>query len=312
MTFVLKDTVKLLPSASTKDLENLLASVQKEMEYRRLNEFLDYFPGIIDATLAKEVYNECVSLNLPDSHRKSESQWLSKVNKPYIYADTNPIHHAKDITLLPSISKVMETFNSRFNCKLDSCLVLKYASSSASTSLHADDEVTLDNSQPICNLSLGSTRKIEFLSNSGGKLVREISMKDRSLVLMKPGTQQVMKHRVRAENTESESIRFSLSFRALAKRPPSLPVKELSCNSSPTSPGRANIATDNVSRHVCLTAGDSYAAGLDTDKLGRNCVDVVSVARGGARIHHVMGQLKDFKSKNSSVIVDKICISVGK
>ena len=62
---------------------------------------------------------------------------------------------------------------------------------------------------------------------------------------------------------------------------------------------------------MCLKAGDSYAARLDSDKLGRNCVDVVSVARGGARIHHVMEQIKDFKSQNESVIVDKICISVG-
>ena len=37
----------------------------------------------------------------------------------------------------------------------------------------------------------------------------------------------------------------------------------------------------------------------------------MSVARGGARIHEVMEQIRDYKSKNESVIVDKICISVG-
>ena len=37
----------------------------------------------------------------------------------------------------------------------------------------------------------------------------------------------------------------------------------------------------------------------------------MSVARGGARIHQVMEQIKVFKSSNESVIVDKICISVG-
>jgi alkylated DNA repair dioxygenase AlkB len=312
MTFQLKDTVKLLPGASTQDLKSILAVVERLLEYRRLNDLLDYYPGVIDTTLAKEVLNECESLNLPDSRRKPESQWLSMVDKPYIYADSNPIHHAKDITLLPSISKVMGLFNSQFSCKLDSCLVLKYASASAAISLHADDEEMLDKSQPICNLSLGSTRKIEFHSNSCGKLIREITMKDRSLVLMKPGTQQEMKHKVRAEKTEATSVRYSLSFRALAKRPPTPPENEQTSSSSTTDCSSVQTPCTNiVSKHVCLVAGDSYAARLDPVKLGRKSVEVASVARGGANLNHVMDQLKDYKSKNSSVIVDKICISVG-
>ena len=80
MTFQLKDTVKLLPSASTQDLKSILAVVERLLEYRRLNDLLDYYPGVIDTTLAKEVLNECESLNLPDSRRKPESQWLSMVD----------------------------------------------------------------------------------------------------------------------------------------------------------------------------------------------------------------------------------------
>ncbi len=318
---VLKDTVKQLSSASTKDLKNLLTAVQKELHHRELNGLLDYVPDIINTALAEEVYNECESLNLPVSSRKSASQWLSPVDEPYLYADSDPIHHAKDITLLPNISKVMGMFNSRFKCKLDSCLVLRYSSSSASTSLHADDESTLDPTQPICNLSLGSTRRIEFLSNSDGKIVRGITMKDKSVVLMRPGTQQVMKHRVPAEANKTNVVRYSLSFRALSKCPPSLPAKPTSAIQNATNVSTAvstasSLAQDQANngiaaRHVCIIAGDSFAARLDTAKLGRHCVDVVSVAKGGAKIHHVMNQLRDFKSANSSVIVDKICISVG-
>jgi hypothetical protein len=66
-----------------------------------------------------------------------------------------------------------------------------------------------------------------------------------------------------------------------------------------------------IEEYVCLIAGDSYAARLDPVKLGRRTVEVVSVARGGANVNHVMDQLKDYKSNNSSVVVDKICISVG-
>ena len=318
---VLKDIVKHLSSASTKDLENLLTAVQKELHHRHLNSLLDYIPDVIDTTLAEAVFRECESLNLPISSRKSASQWLSPVNEPYWFTDSEPIHRARDITRLPAISEVKDIFCSLFKCKLDACLVLMYSSTGASTSLHDDSELIFDHSQPMANLSLGSTRRIEFLANSGGKLVRAIVMRDRSVVLMKPGTQQSMKHRVPAEANKSNNIRYSLSYRALAKRPSSLPAKPISTaqngpNSSksvPTTPSSAQDEANNgiAARHVCLIAGDSFAARLDTGKLGRKCVDVVSVAKGGAKIHHVMDQLRDFKAANSSVIVDKICISVG-
>jgi alkylated DNA repair dioxygenase AlkB len=227
-TLNLKEVLKQLSEASTADLENLLNGVSKELEYRKLNDLLDYHPNAIDGELAKVILKDCDSLDLPASSRKPESQWLSPVDEPYMYTDSNPVHHAKDISLFPSIMRAMKSFNSRFHCKLDSCLILKYTSNSASTSLHADDEESLDQGQPICNLSLGCTRRIEFLSNSKGKRVREISMKDKSVVLMKPGTQQLMKHAVRAESTASPSggtTRYSLSFRALSKRTiqPSVP-----------------------------------------------------------------------------------------
>jgi len=318
MTFVLKDTVKQLPDASTKELKHILSVIDKLLEFRRLNDLLDYYPGVIDNALAEEVHKDCLSLNLSDSKRKPDAQWLSKVDKPYIYKDTNPIHHAEDITLLPGICKVMEQFNEQFSCKLDSCLVLKYSSSSSATSLHADDEINLDTSQPICNLSLGHTRNIEFVANSGGKLVREIPMEDKSLVLMKPSTQKVMKHKVRAVKAEGPSIRYSLSFRALAKRSSTLLKNEITATTSDSNPTLTNSPVhtadsgiDTLPKHVCLIAGDSYAARLDPVKLGRRTVEVVSVAKGGTNVNHVMDQLKDYKTNNSSVVVEKICISVG-
>ena len=315
--FILKDTIDSLSSASTQDLATLIKAAQKMLDHRHLDDHLQYIPDIIDSDVCSDLLAECESLNLSASSRRPTSQWLSVTNKPYIYADSKPVHHAKDITKLPAISRVMQTFNERFNCTMDSCLVLKYTSSSAGTSLHADDEITMDTNQPICNLSIGAPRTIDFLSNADGKVVRSFRMEDKSLVLMKPGTQKVMKHRVPGDTgPHLPSLRYSLSFRAMSKRPqPSLQdaVQETRAEQSPV---HSNISTEIGSltapaRHVCLIAGDSYAARLDTVKLGRKCVDVETVARGGARIHQVMEQIRDFKSKNQSVIVDKICISVG-
>ena len=325
--FNLEETIESLSSASTQDLTALIKAAQKIIYFRHLDGHLQYYPEIIDSAVCSEVLTECESLNLPASSRRPESQWLSVTNRPYIFADSKPVHHAKDITKLTAISKVMDTFNERFNCKMDSCLVLKYTSTSAGTSLHADDERTMDTNQPICNLSIGDSRTIDFLSNADGKVIRSFNMESKSMVLMKPGTQKILKHRVPGIAPASPSLRYSLSFRAMAKRPqpppPAVP-QIIEAEQQFTVHGKSDTVESSLTaqpvRHVCLIAGDSYnyhpqssiyAARLDTVKLGRKCADVVSVARGGARIHQVMEQIRDFKSKNESVIVDKICISVG-
>ena len=315
--FILKDTIESLSSASTQDLATLIKAAQKILDYRHLDDHLQYIPDIIDGDVCSDLLAECESLNLSSSSRRPESQWLSVTDRPYIYTDSKPVHHAKDITKLPAISRVMQSFNERFNCTMDSCLVLKYTSSSAGTSLHADDELTMDTNQPICNLSIGEPRTIDFLSNADGKVVRSFRMENRSLVLMKPGTQEVMTHRVPGETGQHvPSLRYSLSFRAMSKRPK--PSLQNAAQAKGPEQSSVNAKSDTEigslaapARHVCLIAGDSYAARLDTVKLGRKCVDVESVARGGARIHQVMEQIRDFKSNNKSVTVDKICISVG-
>ena len=158
-------------------------------------------------------------------------------------------------------------------------------------------------------------------------------MKDKSVVLMKPGTQKLMKHAVRSESKSKKStsdlsgIRYSLSFRALSKRKPTQTPKQ--SDHAARTPSVTTVQSETVSnspvplqpvshqeqefvpRRVSLIAGDSYAARLDPQRLGRQSVKVVSVARGGARMHHVMDQLREFKSDHSTDIVEKICLSVG-
>ncbi len=217
MQFSLKNILKQIPYASTSDLQKLLEATSKELDFKKLKHYVEYVPDVLDASLGDEVMQECESMNIPDSMRKASSQWLSPVNEPYIYPDGNPVHHAKDIKQFTGISKVMDILNTRFNAELDSCLVLKYSTSSASTSLHADDESTLDQKQPICNLTIGTSRTIEFVSTNGGKPVCSFNMEHRGVVLMKEGTQTVLKQMVRVNIKKKKELGYSLSFRALAK-----------------------------------------------------------------------------------------------
>ncbi len=304
-----------------------MIDIQKELEFRKDTNFVEYVPDVLNKELGVELMRECDSLNLPNSMRKASSQWLSPIDEPYIYTDSDPIHHAMNIKRFPVICQVMDIINSRFNVELDSCLILKYTNTSVSTSLHADNESTLDRMQPICNLTIGSSRTIEFLSNSDNRPVYKVVMKDRGLVHMKPGTQDRMKHMVRGDSKKTMQLRYSLSFRALAKKPavstvvtvpqgsslttPNTPSKAHSA--MPVPPQNGSLSNEPVQhqRHVCLVAGDSYANRLDTGKLGRNTVVVESVARGGAQMHQVKKQLTEYYNNNVNTVVDKILISVG-
>ena len=138
-------------------------------------------------------------------------------------------------------------------------------------------------------------------------------MESGSITHMKAGTQQVLKHMVRGKNSKEPELRFSLSFRALAKRTVS-PAQEL-LHSAPvdtpvhTTPQQVPIS--EPPRRVCLVAGDSYAARLDAAKLGRSVCCVENIAKGGAKIGHVIQQLEDYSRENKGVIVEKLLLSVG-
>ncbi len=311
----LKDILKFLPHASDDDLRKLLGATQKELDVRKLGDLVEYVPNVLDSNLKDEVLNECNLMDLEDNVRKASSQWLSVSNEPYIYPDANPVHAAKDITSFPAIHKAMMDLNKRFGAQNNSCLILKYVSSSTTTRAHADDETNLDQSEPICNLTLGSSRTIDFTSKAEKRNICSIKMEDNGVVVMKPGAQKTLLHAVKGDGKRTHALRYSLSFRTLAKMTSATPgpvvSQSLNSQAAATSSNITQETSTLPTRRVCVVAGDSYAARLETEKLGRKRVVVENIARGGAQIHQVVGQLKTFAAANHDVNVDKICVSVG-
>lgn len=345
-----------IQTASDKELQDIMDAAQAELDHRRLRNFVGYVPNYITDELAANLIKDGESLDLPINPRKHSSQWLSPVNEPYIFNDTNPIHHAKNITEFPAICKVRDLINADpgLSASVDSCLVFMYPNTNTAISPHSDNEDSIDQQQPICNISLGVSRTIEFITSSAHKHVASVKMHHRSLTVMKAGAQSVLKHTVRPENNGlvgEGGIRWCFSFRARAKRIPTndtahsaadpnditpnlfsstdssalLSMSPLSSAASVT-PNLFSAETSSGSssgilqnklepspspRRICLLAGDSYAARLDPKKLGKSSLIVESVAKGGARMHHVMGQLRSFREKNTDVLVEKMFISVG-
>ena len=313
MKFDLKSISDQLTSASLEelkklatDLKKLANATEKELQYRNSTNLVEYVPDCLDLADKDLVLGECESMNFGNCDRKVGTQWLSSTKEPYIFTDSNPVHEAVDIKKFPAICKAMEIFNRRFNTNNDSCLVLKYTSSTTATRAHADDEPILDQSQPICNLTIGSSRVIKFVTKVRRKEVCSIEMMDNGVVLMKPGCQKQLLHKVQGDNERTKCLRYSLSFRTLAKKPAAV------SNSGNVSIASATSSSSNViPKHVNLVCGDSYANRLDSEKLGKRRVNVENVARGGAQIHQVMGQLRAFAEANPATVVDKVFVSVG-
>ena len=237
----------------------------------------------------------------------------------YIYNDTNPVHSPQDISGFPCIKQLLGLVNSstEITGPLDSCLVIKYKTNKSKTSVHNDAEEIIDQEKSICSFSLGCERTLEFYEGTSGKpkCAKEIRMKNNSLVVMRPGTQQNLRHGVRAEpatkgNAEkSDQVRYSLSFRAIVKTA-SQAGSQTNSTAGTSTPTCVNKAQKPAQR-VTLTAGDSYAQRLDSEKLGKGKVTVVNVAEGGAKMDKVQKQLEDYSAAHPEVQVDKLLISVG-
>lgn len=264
-----------------------------------------------DPKLLEDLREEVDRIDLPSTGAKdAPTQWLSNINEPYIYPDKNPIHKAKPISDFPNICKMLDKVNqsSEVVGPLDGCLITRYNSDKARLRFHQDNEPHIDQSKSICSFTIGFTRTIEFMTlGNKSKMVASYEMEHNSLVVMRPGAQQIVQHGVRPavgnQKPDTTKVRYSLSFRAVAK--PSQPEPQ------PTPAPPAHQQEPKETEYISLVAGDSYAARLKSDLLGKKKIKVVNIAEGGAKIPKVEKQLTDFKAAHPDTVVNKIVISVG-
>ena len=162
---------------------------------------------------------ESLSLNDSKNTKKVQNQFISMMNEPYSWnaGSTLVENRPASFEKFPIMRSIMERLNSKFDLKLNSVLVSYYKSGVVNTRLHDDGEDTMDQSQPICVLSVGVQRRIEFFSKHIDTLNRKadlsLSPTSGSLYIMKAGCQQNFRHRVR-KNKNIREGRFCLSFRS--------------------------------------------------------------------------------------------------
>ena len=174
--------------------------------------------------------------------------WLSKVNIPYHFGGKT--YQAKLITNLENITTIMEKLNANLDLELDACLVTRYHSEDQFLSLHQDDEDIIDQSQSICNISIGSTRQIEFWdsgSEETGQLKSTLVQVEGPLVIMKPGCQSHLWHKV-PQGKDNAGVRYSLSFRKV--KLPSPPSQSITNNTHQKDP--YDDSSNRASTHLML------------------------------------------------------------
>ena len=185
-----------------------------------ISNYVDYSENFI-SDLDKELLEaELASMSLKPpttSPNKISNQFVSFGDEPYIWESqhgsvvNDPIHFDN----FPNLKRVLNKVNSEFNCDLNCVLVSRYATGNNSLRKHDDDELAMDPTQPICVITLGATRKIEFLKKRQiGYAHTDLALLplDKSLYVMKPGCQTYFEHRVRKDK-RVKTERFCLSFR---------------------------------------------------------------------------------------------------
>ena len=184
-----------------------------------------------------------------------------------------------------------------------------YRNNKSTLRLHSDDEHEyIDQKSTICSFSIGATRDIEFCLKSipGSDPVITFNMTEGSLVLMKPGCQQALKHRV-PKRTGKIGMRFSFSFRKLLpsdlnlspikrtiaafKERSRTPGESMQLNAPTKHPCVLHHDADAQGPGVTVLIGDSISEHLVSDKLGKGKTEVVNLSKGGSKIVHVKQQL---------------------
>ncbi len=247
----------------------------------RINNLVEHVSDLgIDDTLRSNIFTELHSLNLKKPGRGVKTKWLSPSDESYNYGKV--LNSPMPIKNYPHICKLAELVNKHPSTTgdMDCCLVTRYPSNKATLSLHSDNEKLILQSRSICTVSFGAPRELEFVIN--GKKLGDgqpdlspdlvLAATDRTMNVLKPGAQSVMRHAVGPGTSGPDSsqceVRFSLSFRKIVTAVKDVvPVKQEDGNNNSIQPN--TDVEQKAKKSITLIAGDSFAARLKADLLGK-------------------------------------------
>ena len=353
-SLILDKSSKSSPAGTLNAADNSKSSIDLSIP-RDVNDFVQYSPArFIDSDTEKLLSAELESLNFVKKTSKDEIQnaFISSTAESYDWKSSKGpiVNRAINIDSFPVLKSVLDKLNSENDFKLNSALVSYYKDGKVCARLHDDNEGTMDQSQPICVLSLGAQRQVEFVfkgQESFRSNVLAVTPENASLYIMKAGTQDFFKHRVR-KNKNIKGDRISISFRcflghnAMSNAIPNPPVTPVVMKpgivqtSTPYPQEAPSMAFSHFSGHhddslrssnavhsekadyrpnekLCLLFGSSITEGVVASKISRGNRTVVNLSSTGFGITDVEKAAADFCYENPISIskVDKVIINVG-
>lgn len=307
-------------------LNNIIKSEAKATSNHNIDydQYVEHVKNFVPAdNFYEEIIADVKSLGLFKQTDKVVTQWLSRDSREYCFSESKRFKHPpKPIDNYPGISKLLNAVNSdkRTTQNHNAALISVYNSTKSALNFHDDGEKIIDQNSSIATVSFGASRIMEFCRHGPKPHIAEhaFEVAPHDLVIMKPGCQQSLLHNIRkaadSPVSEDEVWRFSVSFRKLT--PDTEHDPEISFGEKVDSNNINNQILDTppkraILRSVNLIVGDSFSAGLDADKLGRNGRQLVkNLSKGGATINDVCKQLDDFYVNNKHPVA-KIFVCVG-
>ncbi|KAL5259106.1 hypothetical protein ACHWQZ_G009533 [Mnemiopsis leidyi] len=223
--------LELIDNLCDKDCKTLIIRANKRLETLEkaayqlkeddVSQLVQYIPNVLNEVpqpdlekLMEDVHNDLNKLGLDESHKSGlKTQWLVKEPKEFGFLNAASISESSGIdSLRKAISAVDPTFS-----KLNSCLISYYPDLNTHTRLHSDDLPYLSQSSPMCNFSIGCSRKLGFFNAKlhSSPMLKSITMEDKSLLVMRPKCQKILKHSLLKDHPDSQGTgqRVCISFR---------------------------------------------------------------------------------------------------
>lgn len=189
-----------------------------EVVYKLKDGHLIYYPNFFDnSKISFSDLNSCINWSQDQitlygkTHPIPRLQaWYSN-SREYSYSGVKMLRHDFNSTLNSILNEITVVTKNEFN----GCLCNLYRDGRDYASWHSDDEETLGRNPEIASASFGAHRKF-VLKHRFDKSVEkvEITLEDKSLLIMKGTTQHYWKHQL---NKTAVSIgpRINLTFRRI-------------------------------------------------------------------------------------------------
>lgn len=185
-----------------------------------IDSLLEYKRDFLDICVRTRSQQATFKQKLSDEVKTICSLSSSKVQSQYVCKDPSLLYFpCQPLSKFPTISQLLTFVNEQFSCDLNACVVNNYSEQSR-VMPHADDESYVDQSQPICTFTIGSSRDIYFYeqTKAGSPKLRlhQLKPEEGSVYVMHPTFQSLFKHQVQP----GSGPRMSISFRRVKKSEP--------------------------------------------------------------------------------------------